>query len=214
MAEKPILFNGEMVKAILDGRKTMTRRALNRNKLYNEFAFDDPRIARGCPYGAPGDTLWVRETFKFGHAPGDEPGQGIALYFDECGNIVDSKIHPDLDPKRLNWCRHWKKKPSIFMPRWASRITLRITDVRVERLQEISEADTVAEGLTSWSNEKQPGVTHYGIAMVDEVWSTDPRLVFSRLWDSINAKRGYGWGANPWVWVVSFAVDELRKGGA
>lgn len=198
MAEKPILFSAPMVNAILDGRKTMTRRVAD-GALWTapdgNLKFIDRRGTRSlldaCSYGKPGDTLWVRETFmieRFPSAP-DKP-------------LVHYRADNTAAGSAWTAARMWK--PSIFMPRWASRIALRITDVRVERLQGISEEDAIAEGLTSWSNEKQPGVTHYGVAMVDEVWSTDPRLVFSRLWDSINAKRGYGWDANPWVWVVSF----------
>lgn len=208
MAEKPILFSAPMVNAILGGRKSMTRRVISLpiasdiasinpdgtgdwvmwapNAVTDEYSICHYPNGGGfsCPYGKPGDTLWVRETF----AVNCVGGQDFLFY------RADS--YPDGDG--APW------KPSIFMPRKYSRITLRITDVRVERLQDISEADAIAEGLTSWSNEKQPDITHYGIAIVDEVWSTDPRLVFQRLWDSINAKRGYGWDANPWVWVVSF----------
>jgi len=209
MAKKPILFSGEMVNAILDGRKVMTRRAVKPQppegfRLWGRCIDDHASwtdhplqgekgdIFRAtCPYGKPGDTLWVRETFmieRFPSAP-DKP-------------LVHYRADNTAAGSAWTAARMWK--PSIFMPRWAGRINLRIADVRAERLQEISETDAVAEGLTSWTNEKQPDITHYGIAIVDEVWSTDPRLVFQRLWDSINAKRGCGWDANPWVWVVSF----------
>ena len=165
MAEKPILFSEPMIKAILDGRKTMTRRVLNPNKLHNGFAFDDPRIACGCPYGKPGDTLWVRETFSV-NCIDDKIS---VFYRADCGSDGDGA----------------KWKPSIFMPRKHSRINLHITEVRTERLQAISEADAIAEGI-----EHDPHV---------RTW-----LKFAALWNRINEKRGYGWDANPWVWVVSF----------
>lgn len=90
------------------------------------------------------------------------------------------------------------------MPRWASRITLRITGVRVERLQGISEEDAKAEGLAFWSSEEKPEIIYYGASIAD-VWETDPRLSFRRLWDSINGNRA-SWDDNPWVWVVEFVV--------
>ena len=121
--------------------------------------------------------LWTRETYKFGHAPNDDRGQGIALYADG-----DYKLHPDLPSDRATWCREWKKKPSIFMPRWASRIDLLIKNVRVERLQEISEADAISEGTPFPCGGWVGG--------------------YQKLWESINGPGS--WEANPWVWVVEF----------
>lgn len=153
--EKPILFSGEMVNAILAGRKTMTRRVVKNDA--------------HCPY-ASGDTLWVRETF----AVNCVGGQDFLFY------RADS--YPDGDG--APW------KPSIFMPRKYSRITLRITDVRVERLQDISEDDAIAEGI-----EPDPHVS---------TW-----LKFALLWNRINEERGFGWDTNPWVWVVRFERVEV-----
>ena len=157
MKEHPILFTGEMVRAILDGRKTQTRRVMKSER---------------CPYGVPGDRLWVRETFSTHmritdpyYLPPDYPDEAMGAWYWADGQ-------PD--------CGDWiKPKPSIFMPRWASRITLEVVAVRREQLQAISEEDARAEGLIS-------------------------RQVFREGWDRINAKRGYGWEVNPLVRVVTF----------
>jgi len=213
MTERPILFNAEMVRAVLDGRKTQTRRVI---KLPGDpetewgccplkgfpgmFTFweseypEEGSHNRRCPYGAPGDRLWVRETWAHDDML-TEPNRDCIcfradgaiheyVYYtnrtnDLCG---ESFKHPDPKPDR------WR--PSIHMPRWASRITLEVTDVRVERVQDISDADAVAEGI-------KPAPVLYDGAQ---------REVFSLLWDSINAKRGYGWVDNPWVWVVTFKL--------
>lgn len=200
MAKKPILFSGEMVNAILDGRKVMTRRAVKPQppegfRLWGRCIDDHASwtdhplqgekgdIFRAtCPYGKPGDTLWVRETFmieRFPSAP-DKP-------------LVHYRADNTAAGSAWTAARMWK--PSIFMPRWASRITLRITDVRVERLQEISAADMRAEGIDCLYENDGSISEHF------------TRQSWVDLWDSINAKRGYGWDANPWVWVVSFAVN-------
>lgn len=208
MTEHPILFTGEMVRAILDGRKTMTRRVVklagidfrgcggDKGTDWNDpssWGFEDedgnewalaahPLVDHviPCPHGVPGDTLWVRESFSAWF-------QCIHWYNYKgirddlaASNVFYRATHhyPDDDQK---WV------PSIFMPRWASRITLEITGVRVERVQEISEADAIAEGMT----------------MIGPAALTN-RTSFARLWDTINAKRGYGWDVNPWVWVVEF----------
>ena len=170
--ERPILFNGKMVQSILDGRKTQTRRVIKPQPVSNPFPL------QRCPYGVPIDLLWVQETWVKWDA-------GIA-YLADCLNRhgVESE---DSKRCRLDYGVIWK--PSIHMPRWASRITLRVTDVRVERVQEISEADAQAEGVSAWHD------TNNG---------TVYRPEFRTLWDSINAARGFGWDANPWVWVVEF----------
>lgn len=185
--EKPILFSAPMVKAILGGRKTMTRRVVDpqftalwgqgiragHEDAYsihvNIMADDGSWKWLKCPYGKPGDTLWVRETF----AVNCVGGQDFVFYRADCGSDGDG----------ATW------KPSIFMPRKYSRITLRITGIRAERLQDISEEDAKAEGVTAWH---------------DTTTGTAYRPEFCILWDSINAKRGYGWDTNPWVWIVSF----------
>ncbi|MDW5499902.1 hypothetical protein R6Y99_08885 [Pseudomonas lundensis] len=199
MKERPVIFNGEMVRAILDGRKTQTRRPikfplldknmgceLSGNELAGEVRAGN---YSNVPFGQVGDRLWVREAY-----------QGPLFEFDQMGTYLEdtSKFErPEFceyradggktpeyydadDNLRFGW------KPSIHMPRWASRITLEITGVRVERLQEISETDAIAEG----------GTEHFNID-----W-------FGPLWASI-----YGvdsWNANPWVWVIEFK----RVGGS
>ena len=191
MKEKPILFSGKMVRAILDDRKTMTRRVV---KPQPEQDTDCPyhigtgieRKARICPYGKPGDRLWVRETF----AEGLSNKEGIA--YRATSKWYDFEDGTPENFKEIKW------KPSIFMPRWASRITLEITNVRVERLQDISEEDAKREGVESNFDE---GVVYYGPLNKGHA---DARIAFSWLWDSINAKRGYSWESNPWVWVVEF----------
>ena len=188
MTERPIIMTSESVRAILDGRKTMTRRVIT-GFLYpeypdHEYCFHETvdsrweigMISRStgeghfmqysrCPYGVPGDRLWVREKFKIGQ------GRSI-VYFDT--------------PSR--WAEGMSWKPSIFMPRWASRITLEVVSVRVERLTDISDSDCYAEGIISPQND-----------ILGE-----PYYSFKDLWDSINAKRGYPWSSNPWVWVIGF----------
>ncbi len=196
MAEKPILFSAPMVNAILDGRKSMTRRIVKPQpekiilmdgkrcqyikRAGDAFAADIvpagmPTYVEltttmiGCPYGKPGDTLWVRETF----AVNCVGGQDFLFY--------RANSYPDGDG--VPW------KSSIFMPRKYSRITLRITDVRVERLQDVTPDDCIREGV-KWVD-AGPNFA-------------DITGAFRSLWDGINTKQGYGWDANPYVWVVSF----------
>jgi hypothetical protein len=196
MRERPILFSGPMVRAILDGTKTQTRRVA-RPKRSIEPMTDE------CPYGAPGDRLWLRETWQY--ADWTEDGQPFVRYAadnavricegaGEGETLVDvwaqlsAEANYSIDGKAAD--RRWR--PSIFMPRWASRLTLTITDVRVERLIEISEADAIAEGIARAGRWYQPG--SFGTA----------RAAYKQLWNSLNASRGYGWLENPFVWVVSF----------
>ena len=217
MKEYPILFNGEMVRAILDGRKTQTRRVVKHptiehvvrvNSYRGKTEFDlimDNEIGTivSCPYGVPGDLLWVRETWQGLVSVYDEdlPWSHVAVMHKRRENVVEIGYKADYpNPIDDGGWAVWV--PSIHMPRWASRITLRVTDVRVERVQEISHDDATAEGLTQWTHESS-GTIHYGITHAD-VWEKDPRQTFQRLWDSINAARGHGWDVNPWVWVVSF----------
>lgn len=217
--ERPILFSSEMVRAILDGRKTMTRRVAKdltewvgeetqqgpldrvyydaaRGVAVNEYQHrvDDTTTAEfKCPYGQPGDRLWVRETFQLGTC--DNPKcHGMAGYSDG-----ESKLHPDSQPGSESWARLWRRIPSIHMPRWASRITLEVTAVRVERLLDITESDALSEGVTIPAD--NPDYDE------DDPCDDDPcnyKSAFLYLWDALNARRGYGWESNPWVWVVEF----------
>jgi hypothetical protein len=199
MKEHPILFSGPMVRAILDGRKTMTRRAVkpqprgdwsaqcfsdtnNDGKIWKWFSNPLNSVSLAmldwfpCPYGQPEDWVWVRETFAapFQHLDGPE---GRTVFYRADGEKQDDG----------NW------SPSIFMPRWASRITLEITGVRVERLWEISECDCDAEGVTLPPSELYPYINR-SYKLKDQ---------FRALWESINGKK-YPWKSNPWVWVIEF----------
>ncbi|HTG26085.1 MAG TPA: hypothetical protein VK681_39170 [Reyranella sp.] len=206
--ERPILFSSPMVRAILDGTKTQTRRVAfkddprDHNPWLCEGRWQDGDEMLRCPYGQPGDHLWVRESF-FDH--GEIERQPVAL---------DARIEYKADP----WDREgdgeagpWK--PSIHMPRWASRLTLEITAVRVERLQEISETDAQAEGIHGLTDEAvceyQRQLDRAGDPEVPQVNNRD---TFHYLWDSINAKRGFGWATNPWVWVIEFRAVAAPEG--
>lgn len=194
MKERPILMSGPMVRAILAGTKTQTRRAVKLKRadgaeiLYATWQGGADYITpssghvktegrarfilkpeyeyyASCPYGVPGDRLWVRETFA------DTP----SLLFATPRYRAD--FHPEFETNEWDW------RPSIFMPRRFSRITLEITDVRVERVQDISQADACAEGT--------PPIK--GLAERD---------AYQVLWESINGPGS--WAANPWVWVIEF----------
>lgn len=165
MKERPILFSAPMVRALLSGAKTQTRRVVKPQPYENGSPehFSISELSKFCHYGQPGDRLWVRETFFGGY-----PGVANTLY---------RATHADAAVK-------WR--PSIFMPRQASRLTLEITGVRVERLTTISVSDAIAEG--------------YDGSVDDPI---DPSVKwYSRLWESINGAGS--WAANPWVWVIEF----------
>ena len=213
MKERPILFIGPMVRAILDGRKTQTRRILKCPSLCHvckEGTESDPdcwdsgfldadtgeplSIAQiPCPYGQPGDRLWVRETHKFN---GTIAGPRCTYRADASEKWFENA--PDDSPAWIaddnNWC------PSIFMPRWASRITLEIIRVRVERLQEITGDDAVAEGIR-WNDcptteAPESIVKGWGVRKVDYAGG------YRNLWEIINGTDA--WAQNPWVWVIEF----------
>ena len=226
MKEKPILFSTDMVKAILEGRKTVTRRIIKPQPLetgdwqrqptwywkggkpllrasygadYVHTQEDAVKRAmlKVCPYGQVGDRLWVREThYRYGHwiLTGEltKTGKPEYIFISHSSEVR----HWDNPPEKICRGRNqvgWFKRPSIFMPRWASRINLEITGVRVERLQEITWQDCKAEGITL-ETDLFPTVNPES-KYLDR---------FKRLWDFLNAKRGYGWSANPWVWVIEF----------
>ncbi|MDA8499634.1 MULTISPECIES: morphogenetic protein [unclassified Citrobacter] len=197
MTERGMIFNSEMVRAILDSRKTQTRRPV-------KFPFKDRNL--GCelsgnelagelssgnylnsPFGKPGDRIWVRETF-----------QGPLFDFDQmdayckdsapfekarfCVYKADGKPAPEFFDADDNLHCCWR--PSIHMPRWASRLLLEITSVRVERIRSMSQDDARAEGVIAASGPMEAG------------------LAFRELWDSIYGEES--WKANPWVWVIEF----------
>lgn len=175
MKERPILFSGAMVRAILEGRKTQTRRVVKYVPALGEpeewchrFSFgSDPIIfnpEHHCKYGAVGERLWVRETWA-------DCGDKTAVMRADCSVLVPG----------VRW------RPSIHMPRWASRITLEIIGVRVERLQDISDEDAMAEGCQA--EIIPPNFQSY-------------RAGYATLWDAINGPGA--WDKNPWVWVIEF----------
>lgn len=235
MKERPILFSGAMVRALLDGSKTQTRRIVKPHPIENS-RFDggayisqpkrtfSPQQVSGdisvksnyihlcCPYGQPGDRLWVRETGR-----GEELDSGI----DGVRYQADDFFRPidDTRSAAINWLKlntyarlsaegsalgsqlgRWV--PSIHMPRWASRITLEVTGVRVERLQDISEADARAEGVTI----EEQHTTGY---CAGEYLPPSIRA-YRDLWESINGAGS--WDANPWVWVIEFRrIEQDRR---
>lgn len=194
MTERPILFSGPMIRAILAGKKTQTRRIVDVARVakkgtldsagWRPFNLDDAADRRAvetntghvCPYGAIGDRLWVRETHALHHAwdarktPAKRGKCAIWYRADADPNVVDG---------RGRW------RPSIFTKRWMARITLPVESIRIERLNAITKGDAIAEGVETLGK------------------VTDPRGAFVALWDSINAERA-SWQSNPWVWVVSF----------
>jgi len=211
MTEKPILFSGPMVRAILEGRKTMTRRVVKPQPVLhcghyrwqpddrNDVCVEHMNAAM-CPYGPIGRHLWVREKWACAVCEPQET-KGImyhATYKDDANWFVENETHLD------EWYKLWssytdKWRPSIHMPRWASRITLEVTGVRVERVQEISESDAQAEGSDPWY---EADLTPCG--ELRDGPSFKYTAGFHDLWNSINAESGFGWDVNPWVWVVEF----------
>ncbi len=199
MTDRPILFSGPMVRALLDGRKRQTRRIVKLDvpvDSHEVFFWSGEALRRAgwtnvsepglwarrngrdgyiqhvgrCPYGVPGDRLWVKETHL-----GGSPGVANVIY------------RADGEVPGVRW------RPSIHMPRRASRLTLVLTDIRVERLQDISEADAEAEGV------QDPSL----VPILGAFWSS--RDGYARLWNHINGKGS--WEANPWVWAVTFEVE-------
>lgn len=212
MKERPILFSGPMVRAILEGRKTMTRRVVKLRYgadvvVTNGQVWKPARVDYAgyvdCPYGQVGDRLWVRETWQgplideeleeeFHQSPDYFKKPEFCAY-----RATDTLDAINADGEALGW------RPSIHMPRWASRILLEITGVRVERLHEISEADAQAEGVervvagVGWRRYCDPDSEEVGVPPCG-----DARRSFRSLWKLINGDES--WNANPWVWVVEF----------
>jgi len=211
---KPILFRTDMVRAILDGTKTQTRRIIKPQPKEGSSGFklcrplddcfgkecikqfgvmykppkkewlDDTHPMWNfvkCPYGQPGNKLWVRETFAYCEDMG---------ILDADGNPADHLYKAD-EPWDTEWGGKWT--PSIYMPRELSRIILEITNIRVERVQDITGEDAIKEG---WPKEEE---------MFPLMNAEDKALLwFKKLWDKLNLKRGYGWDGNQWVWVLDF----------
>jgi hypothetical protein len=214
--ERPIIFSGDMVRAIIDGRKTMTRRVMKpqpdddgiveMGQIGNTRGIAYIRGSRGghslrvpCPYGSIGDHLYVRENGW--ERPSRTPRmmrEGAdtweRFYYD-----ADDLSDGDRDDFKA-W--GFKRRPSIHMPRWASRITLEITDVHVERLQEISAKDILAEGAVERAHDDKFG--HSPVSAFDGKVYLDLMSLWASGWDSINGRRGFGFDTNPYVWCISF----------
>ena len=233
MKEHQILFNAQMVRAILDGRKTQTRRLVKQSSgphtIEQVIATPDSLdafIRHRCRYGQPGDRLWVRESWRIG--AWDEDSGCVAIDYMADGYCRKEWIKPTNDPRGEIFARLWLQsandarkvygeldqyewqagespcrwRPSIHMPRWASRILLEVTEVRVERLQEISIQDAMAEGVA----ETAPRLKDLEPCME---W----RYAYEDLWNVINGPGS--WDANPWVWVIEFRrIDDNSKGMA
>lgn len=218
MKERPILFSAPMVRAILEGRKTQTRRVVKPRKDLSFGCLLQPHELAGevnsgdymnCPYGKPGDRLWVRETWQYydwteegepcirfsadNATTWPEPGtEDWANKLVDVWEILSRDENYSIDNRARD--RRWR--PSIHMPRWASRIMLEITGVRIERLADISKDDAMAEGIVLQTDGGfgLSDSTHYNFC--------DPTDSYASLWESINGAGS--WFANPWVWVVEF----------
>ncbi|EEZ0492372.1 hypothetical protein J4W69_24570 [Escherichia coli] len=183
MKERGMIFNDEMVRAILGGNKTQTRRIVE-EKFYGR-AVAAELLAKHCPYGQPGDRIWVRETYR---VHGKATDVATLVYRASVRNSWTEQTHRvPVDVCNKPVSEKWT--PSIHMPRWASRILLEITDVRVERLHDMSEADAKAEGATPAT---------YKITPPEAVY----RVGFGDIWRSIYGQDN--WLSNPWVWVIEF----------
>ena len=229
----PILFAGEMIRANLEGRKTQTRQVVkfpypstwDRAKVParwdpSDFVWVDHADPCGtyptltvCPYGVPGDVLWARETWATDHKmfypcfPVVYAADGSPASHE----IVKGRVY---SPEAKDWFP-FRWRPSIHMPKWACRLWCRVESVRVERVQDISEADAAAEGVAvPWVGGAWPW-----IAKIQTPWRSigqadnSPKLLYSHLWDSINAKRGFGWKANPWVWAITYTPTTTPPDG-
>lgn len=236
MKERPILFSAPMVRAILEGRKTQTRRVVKPQPIacdkYVGGAFIERRpgrtdggqdrtavgapsdyVARVCPYGRIGDRLWVRETFAHWTARDIFSGAPVPVTAYRAGRQWRNGNCPSYEKDKLFWKNpddkptNVKWKSPIHMPRWASRITLEITDVRVQRVQDISEADAIAEGCDAACG--MSGDDDLMVSQVQQMRGFDSSYSVARfvlLWDSINGKRPgvTNWNVNPCVWALTF----------
>lgn len=240
--ELPIIFNAEMVRAILEGRKTQTRRVIRPQPKYDSFdhlgcgftglwagwpeSKDDIIWEARCPYGKPGDQLWVRETFAeickladpycwCEYPSGEYNPDHYIEYRADTGNKYPGDWDDAGPEERAEYAPRWR--PSIHMFRWMSRIQLEVLSVKVERVQDITEEDVIAEGIKGflyqygtagggWKRMAYPAFPD------KEGGFSTARQAFEALWDSINKKRGFGWDVNPWVWVVEFKVIEVKNG--
>ena len=201
MKERPIIFSAPMVRAILAGTKTQTRRVVKLKPWQQieerddgapwPWMYDDDRAGDHwlpCPYGQAGDRLWVREAWRVVWSSDNEPPRELdaayRFWYEADAPLQDG---------------YGKLRPSIHMPRFASRITLEITSVRVERLQDITEADAIAEGVTpKW----EPGCSGRLMEAIGGFSFRPAASAYADLWESLHGPGS--WDANPWVWVVEF----------
>ena len=208
-AEHPILFSGPMVKAILEDRKTMTRRVIKNPGRFEGLMLDG-EAGEWCPYGNVGQRLWVREQWTLSdYSTAAKDRDAVWYRADKAGAIFDCehrklKGQPRLalkdDLNAIIWT------PAIYMPRWASRITLEITDVQVERLQDISEQDIAAEGLAVTPG--TPCATAFVDLPRDKRIHSTATACFAAGWNALNTK--HGWKQNPFVWVISFKRIKVK----
>lgn len=220
-AERPLIFSDEMVRAIIDGRKTQTRRICRcqdigvatppdrrlkgpigsrAHALHGEWSESERQfwLETMCERGKIGNRFWIREAW--GYFGGEEyiyqREQSAVMY--RATWLTDSRrpvSHSGVTPLGD---RKWRTP--VFMPRWASRLTIELTEIRIERVQDISDADAIAEGLYQRCGDVYPAITEYSCG--DDFWTTKPRIAFQRLWMRINGKAS--WDANPFVWPLSF----------
>lgn len=217
--EKPILFSTPTVQAILEGRKTQTRRVVRpqsfltsdtgywfdiadqvlRNRTNNAWVANRDGRTPFMPCYTPGDVLWVRETWSEVHCTWKDTQPYMPMKFEKGRFIYKADAG---NPDDFSW------KPSIYMPHKAARIFLRVTDVRVERVNDISPSDCLYEGISN--NICYDCILERGECKpqrdVDRFCGNDEQVIeqYADLWDFLYAKRGYGWNANPWVWVYEF----------
>ncbi|NDZ11537.1 hypothetical protein C7T35_01185 [Variovorax sp. WS11] len=215
MKEQPILFSAPMVRALLAGTKTQTRRVLKQatGPSLSIGIENEPGVAElswlwgdgpshdvhetvmkvPCPYGVPGDRLWVREAIRL--VPDQEPDDGtgrVLSTYGADGSLTVADAWP------------WKRSylPPMHCPRGLSRITLEVTGVRVERLQDVSEADAIAEGIENDPRLDPAGTCHWRVYGREHTGTSSPESSYESLWESINGAGS--WAANPFVWVVEF----------
>ena len=219
MKSKQILFSTPMVQAIFAGRKTQTRRKAHMTsrhlrKLFNgEFEGESGRIYK-CPYGKVGTPLWVKETFyAYGHwvknGTTKTGKQKRKFVRDKSLEIRYEDDKPDVVRKNSYRGVGWYKRSSLFMERDMARIWVRITNFRVERLQDISEEDAIKEGIEELKSNGIPHYRNYGKQLVAKEFNffCSPVNSFRSLWESINGENS--WKQNPWVWVIEF--DRIEK---
>lgn len=209
MTDKPILFSAAMIRALLDGRKTQTRRVITKGAALDALSVFGPDFLTLpgnrdlLPINVvPGNRLWVREAWRTADAYDD-------LKPSELGGEEPISFEADGSAETFGWPspRAWGRyRHGRYMPRWASRLTLTVTDVRVQRVQDISETDAMAEGVEHSQDRSRGNVIGWRDYLERGGKCGTARGSFQSLWNSLNAQRGYGWDANPWVAAYTFTV--------